>query len=452
MTYRTAAPRLTLWRAVLIAAVTALALVATAAVASAAVVTIQPDGLTGTLDNLGTAIKNANTAGGSNTIILSPGSYEPQGLIESGFGLPEIKNNLTIVDNHAAQAPFGTSTATIYGTNADGATNGEDLFTVDGGYTLTLEGVEITAANGNNDLSHAAIHVKAGGTLVLDDSLLENNDGGEGIQVDTGATATINESTIDFGTAGSGINNLGTVTLNNADVTNNDTFGISNGGTATANNTLIAGNSDEDCTGTKLGDDDSIADDTSCTGLPDDPVILPISVTSNGGPTQTYALTGAPTAGAGDPAKCPTTDQRFFVNPVNKVTHLPQCDVGSYTSSATRETTGPSCSVTSTFYPPGYPNASTSATQTVGVTDPGGSGLGPEYGSPADPQASTTSTNPADAISNTTITNGTVALLNLFLVPSTTQLNVEATKAVGGTTTRWSFDATNWAGVTTYCH
>jgi hypothetical protein len=152
---------------------------------------------------------------------------------------------------------------------------------------------------------------------------------------------------------------------------------------------------------------------------------------------------------------CPAFDQRFFLNPTATGGH--RCDIGSTTTSspaATQETSAgaPTCGT------PTVVNNGGVLSQTVPV---GFSVLGFEGSGTGD------IVNSGDAINGIInnnnslghgnapggITNGTASLLNPFTgtVPNSGTLNVQATKTTAGQATFWSFTATDWAGLSTYC-
>lgn len=479
MTYSTAARRLALRRAGgAIAAVTASLAVASSASAATTIVT--PDN-GGTADNLGHAMSTAATAGGNQTLVLQAGSYTPRGLTQGGvnYGLPPVGNgeHLTIVLSHATQAPSGNNASTIDGSFADPNHNA-DLFTVQNGGTLTLEGVSVTGTN-PGDAGKSAVHVLGGGSVTLYGDLLGGGQGTE-LTLDASSTAIINESTFASDTGPQAITNSGTLTLNSVTDVGNNGWGLINNATATVNNTVFGTNGDGlntfSCQGAITTKDDVVDDDGTCTGTGVGSAFTVPFQANNGGPTRSYQFTGLP---AGDPAKCPSTDVRFFVIPKNAA-NQPQCDTGSETASAQRAVasspgTGqvvdvPTCVAQSPVYPTSGP-----ATQTVVASD-AGSGLGPEPGGPGDSTtgsvltgtgantpSATGNVNPADAVSNAATTDGSIAVLNPFSFPTwsnpptntTGQLQVQATKDASHNTkgdTSWSFDTTNWAGITVWCH
>jgi hypothetical protein len=155
---------------------------------------------------------------------------------------------------------------------------------------------------------------------------------------------------------------------------------------------------------------------------------------------------------AGNPLTCAVSDQRFFLKTPGS------CDIGAFQKTGSRdtETAGPMCKVTALNE---STNPSVASTEQVTATD-AMSGVGP------------------DAITNATIdtAGSTVAWPvvpgTLFAETSPGQspaldypnntatgsgsgLALTATKPVGDVTkndTHWTFDATNWLGITTFCH
>ncbi len=422
MTHRTAAPRLARWKAPLVAASIAAAALGFAAQADAAVLTPAPGAGT-----LAAAITTANTNGdASNTIILADGRYAPTG------PLPTITKNLTITGDHSIQEPTVGGGPRIDGTNQNPPDS--DLITVNSGVTATFEGFLVTTASNNTNAV-----IRDNGTANLWGMALSGNNGIQ-LAVSTGATATVNESSINDGNS-TGITTAGALTLNNVTVANNFGGGISKtAGTLTLNNSIVADNDpaglgEPNCDNPATSQDHSLDSDSSCgvTFAGQEPSLVP--TTSNGGPTPTLALpAGSPAIGVGDAAKCPLTDQRFFIHGGSG------CDLGAYQTGASQDVTGPSCVVTGLILGP-------PKQQQVTVSDRL-SGLGAEGGSLTDPTAN----NPADAVDNLTISNGSVASAPFSSNgPSTAGVVLTATKSNQSLLTQWSFTATNWAGASTLC-
>lgn len=452
MTRSTAVPRLALWKVALGPVAVAAALLAFTGAANAAVYHVSPgDGTNGT-DNLSNAIKAANTAGGSNTIVLAAGTYHPEAIPSGGTTsapsqYPAITSNLTITGDHSLQAGTGQA-ATLIDASLQASSAAGNLMTVSSTASLTLEALEIDSGGGTgfSDISDAGALTTWGVTI--------SGTVGTAISVTSStASATLNETTL-ASMNQTGINNAGALTLNNSTIGAGQTNAIVNSGTMHLTNSLFAYQVGIECLGTAAvngSTDGSLDDDGSCgvqhssdtsvdTGFP--------NLSGNGGPTLTYKLSGGSTAGTGN-KPCPTTDQRFFVNPGSGTT---SCDIGAVTQSAAHNTTPPSCTVTGlTSGPP--------AMQTVTLSD-AGSGMGPESGTAYDPNSQTspqpqnarTSTPvPSDAVSGLGITNGTVAISTLPTAPTTSPITLTATKTTAGTLTSWWFTATDWAGNVKFC-
>jgi hypothetical protein len=443
----TAARRLAVLKGVGVAGVFAVAALASGS-ASAEVLVLNAGASAATNGaNLAGDITTANTAGGSNTIVISTGTYAPTA------ALPTITDpNLTITSNHALQSVSGGGPI-ISGT---GFTSDAPLLAIGSGGGLTLEGIDFRTI-GQNGGSFPAID--DGGTLTAYNSAFHGDPAEATIQFDAGSTATLTESLIS-NNLGAGLDNEGgTVTLNFDTIISN-AGGITNNGTTTANYSIISANAGQigatNCTNPLSASSYDVDTDATC--------VAPGDTTSKTGGTQTVAnpasnggptVTGSISSTAGTTnralglvpaAHCNLTDQRFFLIPSGN------CDAGSYQHGATQDTTVPSCPASSAVITPGPPKQ-----QTITLSDPL-SGLGPEGGSISDlsdTEASLTLGNDqADALDGVTIANGTVAAPSTFSTsgPSTASIFVTATKTNQATTTQWSFYATNWAGLTKYCN
>ena len=158
---------------------------------------------------------------------------------------------------------------------------------------------------------------------VENSTFLSNTSGSEGgaVRGRTGATAVINASTFS-GNGTTGGNNMGGA--------------LKIDGSVDLTNTIVADSTGGgDCFigfGSSLTTDrGNLIEDGSCstsspTRITADPGLLAIA--SNGGPTQTMALSaGSPAIDAGDAAACPATDQRGTAR-VNLAGD--RCDVGAY--------------------------------------------------------------------------------------------------------------------------
>lgn len=295
--------------------------------------------------------------------------------------------------------------------------------------TVNLTNVVVT---GNDGLGSAGGGIRnSGGTTTITDSTISANvvdaqgagifnigspltivrstisgntatESGGGIRIDSG-TVTVENSTISGNTAnsGGGIRNLnGTVTVSSSTIANNNGGTSFGGGVATfspgvftltgsilANNT--AGTS-PDCTEAIVSGGFNLIEDTSgcaisgtttgnVTGV--DPQLLGLA--SNGGPTQTHALTGTSPALNARTSGCPppATDQRGVTRP-----QATACEIGSFEcASAECGGIGATPTVTPSTTPtlPG-PTATPTATPTTTSTGvPPTATLTPVTGAPA---------------------------------------------------------------------
>lgn len=455
----------------------AVASLALTGVASAAVTVVTPDvsktfaaggscPTTATSSNLTTAIQNAT--GTNNTLVLEPGIYCP--VTPSGQNTITISHNLNIVADHSFQATGGLANIEVAGTDATGA----NLFTVNSGVNLTLEGFDVEAGG----LSGGSVFTN-NGAITTWGMEFEANPTPSIINATASSSATLNDSTVD-GSLGDALVNYGTMTLDEADVTNGSghAFVIEPGSVTKAYNTLIAGNNtvSGNCSiGTMTTAVATIADDSTCgsqvaLNTDVDNYVGPAASApgtgqenTNGGPATSVILqTNPDTSLLGNSSYCFKTDQRFFVNPI--IAGKVACDIGATTdeadattgapdaNSATRETTAPTCQVTST--------APDGSSQSVALADPG-SGIGPELGLATDNPSNTLATAypppsavpvPSYAVDNLQITNGSVS----FTSPSAPVLSLSLTAGSKSTpgigNSQWSFTGLNWAGVAKNCY
>jgi hypothetical protein len=196
-----------------------------------------------TLDDDGTgslreAITLANADEGADTI-----TFSVTGTITLLSQLPAIDDTLTI------SGP-GAANLTISGNNA------HQVFVVNAGKSLTLEGV--TIANGNAGGGDGG-GIDNSGTLTVTNSTFAGNSAGghplsgwhasNGGGIDNSGTLTVTNSTFAGNSAsnGGGIHNSGTLTVTNSTFAGNsatyDGGGIDNSGTLTVTNSTFSGNS-----------------------------------------------------------------------------------------------------------------------------------------------------------------------------------------------------------------
>jgi hypothetical protein len=452
----TAARRLAVLKGAAVAGVLATAALATGT-ASAQVFVINAGTNNATNGaNLASAISTANTNGGSNTIVISGGTFAPTA------PFPAVTDpNLTITANHALQATAGGG-AIISGSGFSGDTT---LLTVNSGGGLTTEGVTFrtmgvqAGANPGIDIA---------GTFNSIDTAYNGNPTEAVVRVDSTGTATMTGSMID-NNLGFGLDNEGGTLSLNQDTIAGNFGGINNNGTTNATNSILASNSGgvglTNCSSTLNSSGTDVDTDGSCVAPGDTTsrfgtASAPLTQTlaapaSHGGPSVTAATpstaTNNPSFGLGSPSLCPLTDQRFF-------THTSAgCDAGSYQHDGAQDTTAPACPGPGVITQNG---SGQNVSQQITVTDPL-SGLGPEGGTISDlanAQATPPITPPnpgndqADVVDGVTIDNGSVAATGFSTSGySTNPLQVTATKATLGVLTHWSFYSTDWAGVTKFC-
>ena len=183
---------------------------------------------------LRSAVREANLAEGHDIIQLLAGSYRltvgHESSIGENFGDLDIKDTLTI-------AGLGANQTTIDAGFIDRA------FQIRSGATLKLIGVGIT--NGNAELG-AGIRVRNGGTLVLIDSRVVDNNGIGIYSQGSSNSVTLTNSTI-AGNQDSGlVNRGGSVTITSSEISQNtaDRGGgiFSLGGSITVEQSTISGN------------------------------------------------------------------------------------------------------------------------------------------------------------------------------------------------------------------
>jgi hypothetical protein len=427
-----------------------------------------------TAATLTSCVTQANAAGAGFTIIQIPAAAQLTGLT----GPITLSGHTEITGPPTAQVPLNGSTDTQINGTGDPTLTTQDLFKLSSGANVIFKSFDLDLCGG---ASVACVEVSSGAHAEFDNMAFEGANGLPLI-VDSGGTATFNESSVIDGSGnGPQIQGGGTAAFNNATISNNALDGIDNqaGSTVNLNNTVVAfsntsAGAAHDCAGAVQSATSSQADDATCGAgvtIPggtagaaaQNQINLGFSNFNGGGtetqvpgdPNGTLATGGTPNVsslkGAGNPLTCAVSDQRFFLKTPGS------CDIGAYQSTGTRdaETTGPTCKVTAL-------SEASPASEQVTITD-GMSGIGP------------------DAITNATISStfsggaGTVAwpvitgtLFDETSPGSSPALDfpnnattgtgagfvVTATKQAADTTvndTHWSFDATNWLGLTTLC-
>jgi hypothetical protein len=260
------------------------------------------------------ALASANAAGGTNTINMAVGLYNPTATLGIKPGTLTLQGPAPVVTVQGLPVHF-TGGALV--TPAPGAS----IFSVDAGATLNFNNIDVTAAG-------------SAGNGVIDDNGVTNlnqstiTGQGPGLAVESGATGTLNNSTISDG-LDFGIIDDGTLTLNNSTIARNANGGIDNvNGVLSLNNSIISKNGAPNCTGPADTSDHSLDSGTSC-GVgalsSTDPLLAAINIKGGTTPVDIPGL-GSPAIKAGDPAKCPSVDERNAASP--SVAGQP-CDLGA---------------------------------------------------------------------------------------------------------------------------
>ena len=189
------------------------------------------------------ALMNANRfAGGGATIIIPDGPHTlgltPLGSDDDATGDLNITQTVTI-------AGAGAATTIIDGGGIDG------VFFINSGVAATISGV--TIRNGDVGFSGSGGGIDNFGTLTVNDSVLSANSAGLGGGVfnEISGVLTLNDSTLSGNTAvlnsGGGLENNGTATLNRSTIDGNTAGGsgggLSNRGNMTVNNSTLSHNS-----------------------------------------------------------------------------------------------------------------------------------------------------------------------------------------------------------------
>jgi hypothetical protein len=350
---------------------------------------------------------------------------------------------LTITGLHNDQEQNGGPTL-----DGSGETNLDtDFVVVDPGVSATFEGFVVTTAT-DQLASYAAIRDE--GNLELDNVELSGNNGPE-LSLNSGATATIINSGISDGlSTGLVVPTGASATVLNSTISNNVNGLAPNptGSNVTLENSVVADNSAHDCVHklTAAHVTTSADSDGTC-GVGALSKINPElgATLDNGGPTTSeLPASDSPLIGAGTASLCPAVDQRFFPRGSG-------CDIGSVQVNATQDTTPPACVVTSTNYPGVNGFQGSAAQQTVTVSDPGGSGFGNDGASDADTSGTADPTFNDGAFSDIAISNGSFTVGALPDPAKNAPISITATKSNQAQRTVWSFDLTDWAGLTTDC-
>jgi streptogramin lyase len=242
------------------------------------------------------AVAKANVNSGANTIVLASGAYLPEqtvtftntsGLqtVEGPTGAPNVKVESAKLEGTAVE-PFPS-----------------ELFVIASKASVEFKNVVIT---------HGDPGIVDQGTLDIESSTVGGNVG-TGLIVESGATATVRNSTLSDG-LDAGVVDDGTANLFNATVAFNVAGGIENQGSLSLTNTIVAENKGSgDCSGKAPTSDHSLDSDGSCGvgTLSKKNPLLQTALLNDGGSTPVHSLKpGSPAIGAGDSATCTSTDQR----------------------------------------------------------------------------------------------------------------------------------------------
>lgn len=209
------------------------------------------------------------------------------------------------------------------------------IFELDGSASLTISNVTLKNAEyGIDDESY--------GLLTLDHSTITNMVG-TAVYSDGGGVLQLTNDTIGYNTTSRGYGieiDTGDLTATNVTIANNDGYGlVLDGGTASLVNSLVVSNGLGDCRAgygltavASLDSDGSCSDDATAgfsTAL--SPNLGPLA--ANGGLAATMGLeAGSDAIGAGEPALCPTDDERGFLRVVG-------CDVGAFQANGVKAVT-----------------------------------------------------------------------------------------------------------------
>ncbi|RCJ14692.1 hypothetical protein A6S26_11390 [Nostoc sp. ATCC 43529] len=313
------------------------------------------------------AILDANASAGADTISFT-GSVFTDATADT---ITLTSGELVITDDVTIEGT-GANQLTVSGNNASRVFN-----IVNFGTDATIDA--LTIANGNS-ADGGGIRINGGGSLVLTDSTVSNNNSGGGFGgggiANTGGTVNVINSTISGNTSsfGGGIASQGTLTVTNSTISGNtasqpggglivggavtltsstitnNTAGNGAGiavffGTTTAQNTIIAGNNGNDISGGVTGNANNLIGSLSgaggtigtgsditfaLAGITDINQVI-AALADNGGATETHALVaGSAAINAGNNALVPsgvTTDQRGTgFNRISRGT----VDIGAY--------------------------------------------------------------------------------------------------------------------------
>jgi len=275
-------------------------------------------------EQLEEAVTKANANGVANTIELAAGTYQPvKTLIFTNTGGTQT------IAGPVGSIGVNTPGAKISGlsVNPVSGTSLSELFIVKEKVSLAVKHLVVTGGGGEGNSG-----IEDFGSLNVENSTISGNIGTQ-INVHGGATASLTNSTLSDGSE-LGMADEGTASFLNVTVVHNASGGIGSSGSGTLNltNTIVALNGGSAQCGkfSSLTNDHSLASDASCGGeaqFQNKTPLLQSSLLNDGGSTTLYSeKAGSPTLDAGDMAKCPANDQRGYPRPDVAAT---ACDIGA---------------------------------------------------------------------------------------------------------------------------
>ncbi len=275
-------------------------------------------------EQLEEAVTKANANGVANTIELAAGTYQPTKtlIFTNTGGTQTLAGPVGSIGVNTPGAKIsGLSVSTVPGVSLS------ELFIVKEKVSLAVKHLVVTGGGGEGNSG-----IEDFGSLNVENSTISGNVGTQ-INVHGGATASLTNSTLSDGSE-LGMADEGTASFLNVTVVHNASGGIGSSGSGTLNltNTIVALNGGSAQCGkfSSLTNDHSLASDASCGGevqFQNKTPLLQSSLSNDGGSTTLYSeKAGSPTLDAGDPAKCPATDQRGYPRPDVAAT---ACDIGA---------------------------------------------------------------------------------------------------------------------------
>lgn len=291
--------------------------------------------------NSNTAVDACTAGSGADTITLPAGTYALTSVNNSAVGsngLPQVTSPITIqgtgnpLITRSGATTFrffyveSTGNLTLNGitvTNGDSTTGGHDGGAIRNFGPLTV--TDSTFSSNRSNAGGSAIFSNDT-TTTITGTTFNNNLGEQAVGTFRG-TMTIVNSTLSANPGGLD-NGGGTITVTNSTIASNSGAGI-DGSSVTLRNTIVANNTTNcDTTPTDGGNNLQFPGTTCGAGVTSANPLLG-ALASNGGPTQTMALSaGSPAIDAANPAFCPATDQRGQLR-------LGICDIGAFESGFT---------------------------------------------------------------------------------------------------------------------